>query len=834
MPFTSLVFLFLFLPFLLLSFLLFLPKLKKPLLLLASLVFYGWAGISFIFIFIAYILFNYISGIFTSGSSSQSIRKIWLFAGIVLNVLGLVVFKYTTFFETNFSVLASVFRLNPIHTANIIIPLGISFIALRGISYLLAVYRKETQARRSITDLGLYLGFFPVLFAGPIDRYSLIEPQLSSPLTTMDLFASGVGRFLLGLAKKLIIAVPLASAADQIFGMVASEMNTPLAWLGIVAFALQIYYEFSSYTDMAIGLGRMFGFRFSENFDFPYTSRSVRDFWERWNTTVNAWFREYIFGNLSAPGKNRTLESPETGFSRPASEKPFQSLVSAAAILFTLLLWGAWYGAGWNFLLFGLVFGLFLLLETTGFGRLLDKGPAVTARIYTLFVILMAWVIFRSPDIKHALQFYRILFGLEASATGSGRVSSYFSRELILSLSLAVLGCTKFFLIISTKAGSILTNQFKQPISRLVSVGFMIVLLVPFLLDNLVGGPKPRLTPEEVRATAPRPSLSISTLNTYPERFSKFYDDHLPYRDKIMNWWSEHYNVALLKKAPLKSPVDMGDEGWMYPAGERPVYEGNLMLSTQDIELIHQTIRNRVIFYRANGIRLYVFFVPMKSVIYPEHLPSYYVHFSDSTQTQKVISLLSRDTLIPFIDVNPGIINAKPSGTLFTHTGKSWNTKGAFEAYRQIISRIRKDFPSITPIEPTDVRFDAWDTTGGALATELGIQHEVSETLFRPVIANARAVTGKKAGHSPPPWFDLPKEFEKVSLVPDSSLPKALVIRDPYFTPMIPFFGQNFRKTVYIFDAWMYDLNWDIIQKEKPDVVLLEVYEPNIKNIIHK
>jgi len=720
------------------------------------------------------------------------------------------------------------------HWYNIIIPLGISFIALRGISYLLAVYRKEKPAQKSITDLGLYLGFFPVLFAGPADRYSLIEPQLSNPVSTMDLFASGVGRFVLGLAKKLIIAVPLASAADQIFGTVASELNTPLAWLGIITFALQIYYEFSSYTDMAIGLGRMFGFRFSENFNFPYTSRSVRDFWERWNITVNVWFREYIFSMLSAPGKNSTLGSSETGFSQPGAEKPYQSLLSAAAIVFTLLLWGAWYGAGWNFLLFGLVFALLLLLENTGFGKLLDRSPAGTARSYTLFVILMAWVIFRSPDIQHALQFYRILFGLDASATGSGRISGYFNRELLLSLVLAFLGCTKVFGIISTKAGSILMNHFKKPISRLVSAGFMILLLVPFLLDNLVGGPKPRLTPEEIRATSPCPSLNTIMLNTYPEKFSKFYDDHFPYREKIMDWWSEHYNVALLKKAPLKSPVDMGDEGWMYPAVERPVYEGNLMLSPQDIELLHQTIRNRVIFYRASGIRLYVFFIPMKSVIYPECLPSYYVHFSDSTQTQKVISVLSRDTLIPFIDVNPGIINAKPGGTLFTHTGKSWNTKGAFEAYKQIISRIRKDFPSITPIEPADVRFEAYDTTGGALATELGIQNEVNETLFRPVITHARAVAGKKAGHSPPPWFDLPKEFEKVSVVPDSSLPKALVIRDPYFTPMIPFFGQNFRKTVYLFDAWMYDLNWDIIQKEKPDVVLLEIYEPNIKNIIQK
>ena len=376
-------------------------------------------------------------------------------------------------------------------------------------------------------------------------------------------------------------------------------------------------------------------------------------------------------------------------------------------------------------------------------------------------------------------------------------------------------------------------KQNRKIYPMLFAVSFMAWLLLPFIMGNIIGSPKPKITSEDIRNTASRPVFNINRLDPFPENFNKFYYDHFPFRETLLAWWSANVGVPALKKAPVKSLVDKGDDGWLYPAEERPVFEGTQMLSNENLELIHQTIRNRVIFYRAQGIRFYVFIVPMKSVVYPEFLPSYYYHYKDTTQTQKLVALLKQDTLIPFTDVNPALVNAKPKGNLYTHTDKSWNSMGAFEAYSQIISRIRKDFPSVKPVEAKDVTFGEFKTPGGMLASRLGIQKEVGETRYRPVIKNARAMEGKKAGHVPPPWFELPAEFEKVSVVPDSSLPKALVIRDPQIEPMMPFLDQNFKKTVYIFDAWMYDLNWDIIQKEKPGIVILEVSEPNIKNIIH-
>ncbi|MEI6885031.1 MAG: hypothetical protein WCO02_11130 [Bacteroidota bacterium] len=313
--------------------------------------------------------------------------------------------------------------------------------------------------------------------------------------------------------------------------------------------------------------------------------------------------------------------------------------------------------------------------------------------------------------------------------------------------------------------------------SVLFAVSFMAWLLLPFLLSNLVGGKKKAVSREELSSVLPRPVFNPGRLDPFPGEFERYYYNRFPQKDTLLKWWSVKMGADALKRAPERSMVDIGEDGWLFAADERPVYEGLTQLSAENIELIHQTIRNRVIFFKAQGIRFYVFIIPMKSVIYPEYLPSYYYHYSDTTLTQKVISVLSSDTLIPFINVNPSLINAKPKGELFTRTEKSWNSLGAYEAYKQVISRIARDFPAVQAV-----------TFG---------------------------------------------EFGKVRVTPNGKLPKALVIRDPQIEQMIPFLDQNFSKTVYIFDAWMYDLNWDIIQKEKPDIVLLEMYEPYVKNILH-
>ncbi len=436
MFFTSLVFLFLFLPFTLPGFLLILPGLRKPLLLVASLVFCAWGGVSYVTILIAIILSNYLFGILLGASPSPKTRSSWLIMGLLVNVLALLSFKYTSFFETNFNILILVFKLNPVHVSHIILPLGISFFTLRGISYLVTVYRQQAPAQRNVVELGLYIGFFPTLLAGPIERYKDMEPQLAGPFPGLELFASGVRRFALGLAKKIIISAPLASVANQVFGTAMPALNSPLAWLGLISFVLQFYYEFSGYADMAIGLGRMFGFRFSENFNFPFTARSVSGFWERWNITLNTWLLDYIFLPLTTSSRRPLGEFPAS---------PKQSPRSGFVILLIFLLWGSWYGAGWNFIVFGLVFGLLFVLEKTRFGLALEKSPAVVAKIYTLFFVLMAWVVFRLPDLHTSIHYYKVLFGIEGARFETGRVLGYFNREYLLSFILAIAGCTKIF-----------------------------------------------------------------------------------------------------------------------------------------------------------------------------------------------------------------------------------------------------------------------------------------------------------------------------------------------------------------------------------------------------
>ena len=476
MLFTSLVFLYLFLPFTLLFFLLILPKLRKPLLLLASLVFYAWGGVSYVAILIVYILFNYLLGLLIGKETSLTTRKCWLVTGIIMNLAGLIVFKFTVFFESN--ILVSVFGLDPSHVHNIILPIGISVFALKGISYLVTIYRRETLPSRNIIDLGLYMGFFPSLIAGPVDRYKDIASQLENPYPTMDLFASGVRRFALGLAKKVIIATPLASVANEIFSAAPPTMNSPLAWLGLISFMLQVYYEFSGYADMAVGLGRMFGFRLAENFDFPYSAKSLTDFWNSWNITLNSWFREYLYLALLSADKRVRLASG-----------PHESGAGAGfSLLLTMILMGSWYGAGWNTMLWGLILGLFIILERTGFKRLLDKSPWAMGHFYTLFFLALAWVIFRSADMKHALQFYRLLFGIEGAKPEIGRVLGFFNTAFLFSFIVAILGCTRIFELIRRKAESLASagNNDSVPVAyHLYRISTLILVIAALVYSGM-------------------------------------------------------------------------------------------------------------------------------------------------------------------------------------------------------------------------------------------------------------------------------------------------------------------------------------------------------------
>ena len=474
MLFTTLTFLYLFLPITLLGFLLILPGLKKPFLLLASLVFYAWGGVPFVFVLIDSILINYFLGIQIGRASAPGLRKSWYVLGIILNILGLVFFKYTNFLAGNINILVTAFHLNPIHVNTIFLPLGISFFTFRGISYLVTINRKEALPQRNIINLGLYLGFFPVLVAGPIDKYKSIEPQLVNPGPDMDLFASGVRRFTLGLAKKVIIAAPLGETADHIFNNPVALLNSPVAWLGALSYMLQIYYDFSGYTDMAIGLGRMFGFRFSENFNFPYTSRSIRDFWKRWHITLSNWLRDYLFLPVAYSTSRKLKKERYSGIR-------VDNIIYAFSIILTFFVCGFWHGAAWTFILWGLFFGLLLLLERTRFGKKLDKGPAIFGQIYTLFFVLMAWVIFRAPDMNYAFDYYGLMFGFVHGSAPFSKLLSYFNREYILMFIVAVAGCTRFFEMLKEKTLDFISKEGRTgsiAVFHLYNIISLVILLL--------------------------------------------------------------------------------------------------------------------------------------------------------------------------------------------------------------------------------------------------------------------------------------------------------------------------------------------------------------------
>lgn len=380
MVFSSATFLFLFLPIVLALYYL-APKFSRNLiLLLASLFFYAWGEVFYLFILVFSILINYIFGFLICRYSN----RLSLFLAIASNLLLLGIFKYTNFVIDNINTFLVLIGLEPIMVAPVHLPLGISFFTFQAISYLVDLSRGKVKLQKSLIKLALYIAMFPQLVSGPIVRYISVAQQISSRIHSSSLFASGVQRFIFGLAKKRLLANPLGEIADKIFILPAGDVPMGLAWLGIVAFTLQIYYDFSGYSDMAIGLGRMLGFRFMENFDYPYISKSIREFWRRWHISLSTWFRDYVYIPL---GGNR---------------------VSTARIFFNLwlvfLLTGFWHGASWTYVAWGGYYGLFLCLERMGLNHVLEKN-VLFSRTYTLLVIMVGWVIFRSESLSYAAEY---------------------------------------------------------------------------------------------------------------------------------------------------------------------------------------------------------------------------------------------------------------------------------------------------------------------------------------------------------------------------------------------------------------------------------------------
>ena len=382
MVFSSEFFLFAFLPFVLICYALAtLPRLKNVVLVVASLVFYGWGEPRFVPLILGSALANYGFGLGLAAAKLESRRRTIVALAVGFDLALLLIFKYSGFLADNLTFLLGNRIGGPVWLSQIYLPLGISFFTFHAISYIVDVYRGTSQARRDPLEVVLYFVFFPQLIAGPIIRFKDIAAQLARRHVAPDDVAYGIRRFVVGLGKKVLIANTLGASVDRVFSVWPDHLTPIVAWFAIVAYALQIYYDFSGYSDMAIGLARMFGFRFLENFDFPYISGSVQEFWRRWHISLSRWFRDYLYIPL---GGNRVA--------------PWRVYVNLATVFF---LCGLWHGAKWTFVVWGLIHGAFLVLERLGVMRPFTKTPVVR-HVYTMGVVLLAWVFFRSDSFPRA------------------------------------------------------------------------------------------------------------------------------------------------------------------------------------------------------------------------------------------------------------------------------------------------------------------------------------------------------------------------------------------------------------------------------------------------
>ena len=368
MLFSSLIFLFIFLPLLIAVYYILPKKFSNYILLLFSLVFYTWGGVSYTIILIVSVAINFFFVKKLEQNTKQ--KKKWLIFGLTFNILVIVIFKYLDFVIENINVIGG-FCLNNFigfPLKHIVLPIGISFFTFQQVSLLWDIYRNENSQKATFSNIALYISLFPQLIAGPIVRYDDIIDQIKNRVETIELFRSGIQRFLVGLFKKIIIANSCGEIADSIMSDSIDNINTPIAWLGIIAYTFQIYFDFSGYSDMAIGLGRMFGFKILENFNLPYISQSIQEFWRRWHISLSSWFRDYVYIPL---GGNRY--------------SPFKTYFNLSIVF---LLTGIWHGATWSFVFWGLFHGLLLIIEKLGFNKILKKLPRIVRWCYTILIIM--------------------------------------------------------------------------------------------------------------------------------------------------------------------------------------------------------------------------------------------------------------------------------------------------------------------------------------------------------------------------------------------------------------------------------------------------------------
>lgn len=460
MSFSSINFIFIFLPVTFGLYFLIKNKVGRNIVILtASVLFFTWTDPTHLPLLFVSVLINFIFGLiiglFVEHEENRSARH-YMWVAVVINLMILWFYKYLGLSFDVIKNLTSIqmdWKISPL-------PLGISYFTFSGLSYILDIYHKSEKAERSLLRFAAYIVMFPKIIQGPITRYGQIRHALTASQINYDEFVNGLKRFVIGLAKKILIADSLAIAANSVFLSDLNTIGAGVAWYGVICFSLQIFYDFSGYTDMAIGIGKMLGFTFPENFNHPYTSKNITEFWRRWHMSLTSWFRTYLFIPLEFARKNARFLRQQTN------------------IVLVFALTGLWHGAGLNYLIWGIYFGIILAFESSGFGRTLKRLPAILQHIYTLAVIMFGWILFRLTDMKKWGVFFHSLFG------GNGWIGENSLRALnILSYwPIIIIG-----IIFSTPLLNSLLERWKKRNSvNALIVDFFIVVLFVITLSYLI------------------------------------------------------------------------------------------------------------------------------------------------------------------------------------------------------------------------------------------------------------------------------------------------------------------------------------------------------------
>lgn len=462
MLFNSSLFLFFFLPLILLVYFLSPKIFKNIILLIVSLFFYLLSSSDFILILLSSIVVNFFIALFISKSKNR--RGFFLVLGLLVNLGILFYFKYLGFFEGSIlNPLIISLNFPPIQLPVILVPLGLSFYTFHALSYLFDVYKRKMEPTRNLFRLTLYFLFFPHLIAGPIVRYGEVSSYLAERSQTLIDVSYGITRFITGLVKKVLIADTLGAIVDEIFNIPPQNMNSETAWLGIICFTLQLYFDFSGYTDMAIGLASMFGFKFPENFNYPYISSSIREFWTRWHMTLSNWIRDYLYYPLALK------------WAKGSKIKLYISLFITFALI------GLWHGANWTYVVFGVIQGTALIFESIKNGNLFNRIPRVFKHVYFLLVMIVSWVFFRSENVGYAIEFLKRLFLDFTAPKLEFRPFSFFiNNEILIAMLIGMIISTPFLQRLIGKIDAFKLFKFKvfRYASLTIKYLYFLVLLI--------------------------------------------------------------------------------------------------------------------------------------------------------------------------------------------------------------------------------------------------------------------------------------------------------------------------------------------------------------------